>query len=363
MTLRDAARLAACAVCVTPWLTACGPDGDGAATVIADLSQPRGISVDGGSVCVAEAGAVSDPDAIEGRSDEIRAETGRIICRSTLDEDDKVVLDGLPFVYYPTAAVTSGATDVIHHDDALYALIGEAVGPLARSIVAIDTTGVRQVADLLTFAERTAGASGGTVGSNPYSFVLAPDGSAFFVADAATGSVLRVAADGEVSTFAAVAGHEVLTGMTWGPDGRLYVASFGQLPHPDGSGSIVAVDMTGAHEIVADDLTMPIDVGFDSDGGMFVLEYSSPEREPTGSDAYRDRTGRLSYFRGPNRAAEPVELVEGLARPTALAITDSDVLISLAVAEQGHGEGSVVRFALADLMDRRATGPRGDDVE
>ena len=73
-------------------------------------------------------------------------------------------------------------------------------------------------------------------------------------------------------------------------------ASFGQLPHPPGSGAVVAIGADGLHRAVVEGLTMPIDVAFDGAGGMFVLEYANPPDEPTGVDAYRDGTGRLLYL-------------------------------------------------------------------
>ena len=215
-------------------------------TVIADISQPRGMSADESSVCVAEAGAIGADGPERQQPGQLEANTGRVVCAPFDGGEPVVEIDGLPFVYYPEAAVTSGASDVIRDGEQLYALIGESYGELSRSVVAVEPSGPRQVADLLAFAEASNGAQGGTR-SNPYSFVLAPDRASFFISDAATGTVLRTDLDGVVETFAVVPGHEVLTGISWGPDGDLYVGSFGQLPHPAGSGSVVALDETGAH--------------------------------------------------------------------------------------------------------------------
>lgn len=337
--------LLALTLAVTVACTAGGPEGR---VVIDSLSQPRGLSVGSRGVCVAEAGSVDPVEADSEGAATIEADTGRLMCSASPDTDPEVVLDELPFVYYPDAAVTSGASDVIQHDGKLYALIGESSGDWARRVLSVGPEGTEVIADLLAFAQRHQMIEG-ALRSNPYAFVPAPDGDGFFVTEAAAGTVLRVDLDGTVETFATVPGHEVLTGLAWGPDGRLYVASFGQLPHPDGSGAVVAVDGDGDSSTVIDGLTMVIDVGFDDDGAMYILEYASPPDTPDGTDAYRDGTGRLLHVGDLFSAAAPQVMLDDLDRPTALDITDDALLISLSVGELAAGAGSVVRYRLVDL--------------
>lgn len=126
------------------------------------------------------------------------------------------------------------------------------------------------------------------------------------------------------------------------------VASFGQLPHPVGTGAVVALDPSGSHEVVVSGLTLVIDVGFDRDGSMLVLEYARPADEPAGTDAYRSGTGRLLHL-APPFDGSPRVLVDDLARPTALTATDDAVFVSLSVGEEAREEGSVVRFDRAEL--------------
>ena len=335
--------------CVSPLLLSCGRNGDGAETVLDLLSQPRGLSVDATTLCVAEAGSIGPDGPTREQPGQLESDTGRVVCGPLSGGTAKALVDELPFVYYPDAAVTSGAADVVRADGRVFALVGESYGDTSRSILEILPSGSRVIADLFEFAESSSGPSG-VVRSNPYSFVMTPDRSGFFVAEAAAGAVLRADLDGAVELFAAVPGHEVLTGMSWGPDDLLYVASFGQLPHPVGSGAVVALDASGSHEVVVDGLTMAIDVAFDRDGAMFVLEYASPVDDPHGVDAYRDRSGRLLYVRSPFDDVEMTVLLDDLDRPTALDVFDGEVFISLSAGEQAAGEGSVVRFARADLL-------------
>jgi len=330
-------------------LAGCGRGGDEGQVVIDALSQPRGLSVNETTLCIAEAGAIGPDGPARQRSGQLEADTGRILCVPLAGGEAVVMMESLPFVYYPDAAVTSGATDVISDGDDLYILVGESYGELSRSVVGFDGNESRVLVDLLDFAQAQTPPNGG-VRSNPYSFVVAPDGEGFYIADAASGTVLWGDLEGRVETFATVPGHEVLTGITWGPDGDLYVASFGQLPHPHGSGAVVAVDAEGTHRVVVDGLTMVIDVGFDAAGGLLILEYSAPPTDPSGTDAYRDDTGRLTYVPPDGVSSTRRVLLDDLNRPTALAVRSGDVFISVSGGERAHAEGSVQRYALAALL-------------
>lgn len=341
-------RLGPCILAASITLAACGSDPDG--IVFDGLSQPRGISVDGSRVCVAEAGAIGPEGPAREQPGQLEADTGRVLCRERDGSEQQTVLDELPFVYYPDAAVTSGVADVVVDGTDLYVLVGESFGDLARSVVKVHSDGADKLVDLLDFAESRSIAGDG-LKSNPYSFVLSRDRTEFFIADAATGTLLRAGEDGDVELFSPVPGHEVLTGVTWGPDGDLYVGSFGQLPHPPGSGEVVAVDMEGQHRTVVDGLTMPIDLGFDNRGGLLILEYSSPPDDPGGTDAYRDQAGRLLYRSQPALDGALIVLLDGLERPTGLFVEDDAVWISLSESEQAPQEGRVERYLLSDLLD------------
>ena len=327
----------------------CASSGPEQVVVFDNLSQPRGLWVDQSRVCVAQAGAIGAEGPVRERPGQLEADTGSALCALLSDGEPVSIVEGLPFVYYPDAAVTSGAADVVSDGQDLYVLVGESYGEFARSVVAIEVGGPRKVVDLLAFAEAGSAADGG-LRSNPFSFVIAPDGTGFLISDAATGTVLRAALDRTVETFATVPGHEVLTGMTWGPDGDLYVASFGQLPHPAGSGAVIAIDANGQHRVVVGDLTMVIDIGFDKSGGMLILEYSSPTDDPQGTDAYRDGAGRLLYLSDPTQSSAAQVLLDGLDRPTGLSVGAEAVWISISAGEEAPGEGSVVRFSRTDLL-------------
>lgn len=338
---------AAVAAAASLLATGCPTDAPTAVEEISRLSQPRGLDASGDELCFVEAGAIPAEGPTRSQLGQLEADTGSVTCRTSGGEPRPIAED-LPFVYYPDADVTSGAADVLIEGPQRYVLVGEAFGPNARKILAVGPDGVTVVADLLAAAEARPDDGSGAVASNPWSFVRTPDQTGFYVSEAAAGIVLEAGLDGEVSTFATAPGHEVLTGMAWGPDERLYVASFGQLPHPEGSGTVVAIDATGQAVDVVTGLTMVIDVAFAEGGGMLILEYSTPEDEPTGSAAYRDRAGRLLYVAEPGDS--PVLLLESLARPTAMIVVDDELLISLSEGEEAPDEGHIVRYDLEELV-------------
>jgi hypothetical protein len=353
----NTARTATLAACLCALLVgACAPDG-GDGIVIGQLSQPRGMWLDADELCVAEAGHV-DGELGADPGPQIEATTGRIVCSSVDGGSARVIADELPFVYYPDAAVTSGAADVTAIGDRRFGLVGESYGEMSRSIVELDGDRPRVVVDLGRDAESTIGV-GGALLSNPYSFVATPDGEGFFVADAATGTVLRAGLDGSVELFAEVPGHDVLTGISWGADGRLYVSSFGTLPHADGSGAVLALDPDGTPTIVLDGLTMVIDVAVAPDGSLLVLEYATPPTDPGGVEAYRDRSGRLLHVPAGVGPAEARVLRDDLGRPTAILLSGDDVFVSISQGELAADEGSVIHLSLGDLV----AGPDASDPD
>jgi hypothetical protein len=173
----------------------------------------------------------------------------------------------------------------------------------------------------------------------------------FLVTDGATGHVLAAGLDGDIQVFSDVTGHEVLTGIAWGPDGLVYVASFSQLPHATGVGAILQLHTDGSFVVAADNLTAPIDLAFDMARRMYVLEFI--DGTETG-DPYRGKTGRLLRLEpeGDGWASGQV-LVQDLPFPTALLIDGQDrIYISVHGAFSPPNSGLVLRF---DDLARRGS--------
>jgi hypothetical protein len=316
--------------------------------VLDGLNEPRGLAIlADGTLCVAEAGSLADGQTVRQGPTANRSATGSVTCVDA-SGDQRRIAEGFPYVFYNVSGVTTGPADVAEVNEELFLLTGEGEGDLARSLLSLTEPGYlpEQVADFLAFAEETAEADifdEVTIFSNPFSMLPDPQNSRVLVTDGATGHVLAAGLDGEIRLYSEVEGHEVLTGIVWGPDDAAYVTSFSQLPHFDGDGSVLRLRRDGSSTIAATDLTTPIDVAFDSQGRMYVLEFIDGTES---SDPYRGRTGRLIRLEpDAGQWTGQQVLVESIPFPTALLINDADqVYISVHGAFSEPGSGLVARF-------------------
>jgi hypothetical protein len=322
----------------------------GAEPFAGGLNQPRGLAFDGaGNLLVAEAGAIMAGEAV---TPPVTSNRSGRVSRLAPDGSRATVLDGLPFTHDTATATDVGPADVLLRDGALYVLTAEGHAPLSRLLLRVaEGREPETVANFYAFAlednlfGQMMGAAG--VQSNPYAAAVGPGGEVF-VSDGASGRVLRVAQGGAISVFAEVPGMPPLTGLAFGPDGRLYVAVFSVLPHSPGTGAVWAAGGDGAAQAVVESLTMPIDVAFDPAGRMYVLEFGDGRepRDPYGAEGVAG-SGRLLRM-GPGGAREV--LLDGLAHPTAMVFApNGDLYLAVRGAFSGPGEGEVVRVECGAL--------------
>ncbi|PMB47460.1 exosortase [Fischerella thermalis CCMEE 5201] len=207
-----------------------------------------------------------------------------------------------------------------------------------------------QIADLVNF-EATNNPDGKEILSNTFSLLI-KDNTAFLT-DAAGNDALSVETNGSNLTVQAVfpqrlvpspfggpdlSMQSVPTAIALGPDGAIYVGELTGFPFPQGEARVYRINpITKQPEIYATGFTNIIDIDFDSQGNLYVLEYA------TNSLLSEDRTGALiRVFRDGTR--ETI-LKEGLISPTGLAL-GSDGYVYISNNGLTVGKGEVIRIRL-----------------
>ncbi len=181
---------------------------------------------------------------------------------------------------------------------------------------------------------------------NPFDFTL--DGATLYVVDASRNDVERLRADGSdkttVFTFARLKAQgsaltplsptefgkrqtyefaAVPTGITV-RDGRIYVSLFAGFPYIAGSGRVVslpAAEEAPSARIEALDLNAPVDVAFDPNGRLLVLEHGAYDQ----SAGWAPGSGRLLGI--DLASGERDVLVDGLTQPVGLLVFDADQIV------------------------------------
>jgi glucose/arabinose dehydrogenase len=187
--------------------------------------------------------------------------------------------------------------------------------------------------------------------TNPYDLVAAPQGG-FLVSDSGINAVLHIAESGAVSEYAVFprresAGPEgdqafdvVPTGLTQGPNGAFYLASFTGFPYPSGEAYVYRLDDLnqdgdaldpGEVEVYAKGFTTATDLAFASDGTLLVTEFSADMRRLITDydiDQAAEVPGRLVRWRGRESAGEIEVVAEGLVSPTSVAVLGDRIFVS-----------------------------------
>lgn len=188
------------------------------------------------------------------------------------------------------------------------------------------------------------------IDSNPYAFVIKDDTA--YIVDAAGNDFFAAKLDGSELTLLSVlpertvidpltgntiALQSVPTSVTIGPDGAFYIAEFTGFPYPDNNARIFRIGSDNQPQIYAEGFTQIIDLAFDDQGGLYVLEFAT-------NSLFSDFSfGDLIYIdSNGNRTSI---LSDVLNAPTGLEIApDGDIYIS----NQGFipGQGQVLRVSV-----------------
>jgi len=285
------------------------------------LDNPRGIGLRDGLVYVAEAGRGGDQCApgINPESGEpftvCVGNTGGVtrIHKNGRVED---VISGYPSLAEEGGIGAAGVIDV-STKRGLHFLVSNASGAPEALRPLLEPFGklfryrggeVFERSDISAFEEAN-NPDGGEIDTNPYGFFTTSAGR-HLVADAAGNSLVHVDRAGRVSLVAVLPGGTALappflglppgtqipfqpvpTAVTRGPDGAYYVGQLTGFPFPVDGAKVFRVDAGGQVTTYAEGFTNIIDVTFDGDGNLFVLEIASagllnsepPEGDPTGT--------------------------------------------------------------------------------
>jgi hypothetical protein len=222
------------------------------------------------------------------------------------------------------------------------------------------------VADIGSY-EAAANPDTGDLDSNPYGLLSVPDG--WIVADAGANSLLKIDRQGNASLLAFFQSRgtnpprpafpppslspvtdAVPTAVVIGPDGAYYVSELTGVPFVDGTANVYRVVPGDPPRLfLVDDafltgFKMIIDMTFDDDGNLYVLEHATGAVQQTGLGVLirvtpdKNQPDIASQYRNGTRTT----VLSGLSRPMSVAVgPDGAVYISRGLAAGG---GEVIRF-------------------
>jgi len=271
-----------------------------AVTIVAEgLESPRGMAFGpDGSLYVVEAGTAGDecvevpePPAF---GDPILCfgATGAIV--RIAEGTQEWIVTGLPS--HRTGGQITGVQDIaVGEEGQIVFTTGYAQDPayrdelstiavmMGRLYSALPSGTLEPIADLAAHELATNPETAGGDHSNPFGVAIVADG--YVVVDSAGNDLLHVASDGTVSTLAVfppqlvegpsgtmVEMASVPTSVTIGPDGAYYVGEFTGFPFTPGAARIWRVVPGEEPEVFATGFTAVIDLTFDVDGSLYVLE-------------------------------------------------------------------------------------------
>ena len=320
--------------------------------VMSGLANPRGLAFGPqGALYVAEAGqgglGLTDPLCFTGQAGARRCYGATGAVSRLWHGVQERVATGLP----SQARESDGNAAIGPHDIAMlglgsaYVTIGLMQPPELRDehpelaglarLAKVEPSGEWHfVADLGAY-EAANNPDGGPVDTNPYGLLAIPGGHV--VTDAGGNSLLRVDANGHISTLAVFQSRgtdpprstdSVPTSVAIGPDGAYYVGELTGAPFGDGTANVYRVlpgetpVLFRTDESCLGGFKMIIDLAFDNQGNLYVLQYTSGPLQ-TGPGVLIRVTPDASEPGGicaQYRAGTRTTVVAALSQPTSIVV-------------------------------------------
>jgi hypothetical protein len=259
--------------------------------VMSGLDNPRGLAFGPeGGLYVAEAGRGGDGPSFELRPG-VTASYGPTGAVSRLwHGEQERIATGLPS--HISSAGTIGPHDISFQGRGnAYVTVGFQTDPARRAELGAAGAGFAQLVRLtpngkwqnvfdIGANEAKANPGGGPLDSNPYGLLAEPGGQV--VTDAGGNALLRISANGKVSTLADLPSRDdgrttdaVPTCVTVGPDGAYYVGELTGAPFAAGAARVYRVVPGQAPEVVHTGFKTIIDLDFGPDGSLYVLQHAT----------------------------------------------------------------------------------------
>ena len=350
-----------------------------------NLDNPKGLTfAPDGSLYVAEAGIGGNGASVPSPSGQGNLNYGNSGAISKIENGTaKRVLTGLPSVAFGDGTGAAGPHDIkFDADGKAYVLLGYAADPALRSALGdtdlgkvitcdLSTSTWSSIADISNYEVTNKILSRDCeIASNPLSFYV--DNNKLVIVDAGTNSILSINTDGSNLEKIAEIPNKILTNPIFpgaksqnfdrghvpapgaypqappseisiqsvptdvvkGLDGAYYVCEFTGFPFPEGGAKIYRIDVNGV-EVFADGFTQLIDMAFDAEGSLYVLQHMN-------QSGWKGKPDGALIEIAPNGERKTLIEGDGLESPSALTIgTDGAFYI---INQGGRpGSGQVIR--------------------